>query len=87
MIFKVFFGIVNAFEENQQINKNTSLKHLYFTDEHIKIIKDLYCLHRNHQCFINVASMSHRFVSNERTCFSHDDIDESSILSVCSRLR
>ena len=32
-------------------------------------ITGLYCLHRNHQCFINVASMSHRCRFNEQACF------------------
>ena len=35
---------------------------------------------------INVASMSDRCLFNEQACFSDDNINESSMLPMCSRL-
>ena len=53
----------------QRLIKKSSMKHQCFRDYHIKNMNDPYCLHRNHQCFINVASMSHRCLFNEQACF------------------
>ena len=35
---------------------------------------------------INVSSMSHRCLFNEQACSSDDNINESSMLAMCSRL-
>ena len=50
------------------------------------INNDLQCLHRNHQCFINVESTLHCCLFHEQNCFFFDDyISDSSMFSMCSR--
>ena len=66
--------------------KESSGKHQCFRDKHSKNSNDHLCLHRNHQCFINIAYLSHRCLFNEQACFFYDNINETSMLPMCSRL-
>ena len=58
----------------QGIISEPSMKHPCFSGKLIRNIDDHQCLHRNHQCFINVASMSYCCLFNEQAWFFDDDI-------------
>ena len=63
LIIHICIEIINVSSTNHQWNINVS------RDKHIKNNIDHLYLHRNHQCFINVASMSHRCLFNEQARF------------------
>ena len=70
----------------QRIIKEPSMKQRSVEILYFVIINDLQCLHRKHQCIINVASMSNRCFFNEQACFFDDNNNESSVLPMCPRL-